>query len=151
MLQRYFTFHNVSINTGIVGVVLLAFIAFTFHNVSINTLQLIYSTPFSSSFTFHNVSINTNRTANAHFSINSLHIFVYPFKNILSYYFKHFKYTSNHCNYSIVYSLRFLQYFRSTKQCYSKKVVLSSSMPQNSLSSHLSCLLLNTMTESFSL
>ena len=77
---RYFTFHNVSINTYIFCGSHHSSIHFTFHNVSINTVLLassssvffaLHSTMFlliqgtavsmlqAMLFTFHNVSINT--------------------------------------------------------------------------------------------
>ena len=57
---QYFTFHNVSINTGITYYDCSSLIFyFTFHNVSINTDSIAGFSVDTAIFTFHNVSINT--------------------------------------------------------------------------------------------
>ena len=57
--KRYFTFHNVSINTQRLSRKHRAQKSFTFHNVSINTSHKQSLETRINNFTFHNVSINT--------------------------------------------------------------------------------------------
>ena len=57
----FFTFHYVSINTGICASSFVNPILFTFHYVSINTTTPNFFKSSISHFTFHYVSINTCR------------------------------------------------------------------------------------------
>ena len=57
--KKFFTFHNVSINTNTPKNLEVLDMLFTFHNVSINTEGGKMNLTEIFFFTFHNVSINT--------------------------------------------------------------------------------------------
>ena len=72
-MRKYFTFHNVSINTAVELSFNRHYLHFTFHNVSINTLYSTVSAFFCEIFTFHNVSINTTAKKTVSLTGKTLH------------------------------------------------------------------------------
>ena len=68
-----FTFHNVSIKTGIDYDGKIRTSKFTFHNVSIKTQKVGKSLATFIKFTFHNVSIKTVKTVNGKEEKTNLH------------------------------------------------------------------------------
>ena len=126
---------------------------FTFHYVSILILTCTFLPEFLSSFTFHYVSIlirpplprsasllfyhflSTSSIARVRFCIfGSIFVCSGPFRLI-------FPVFSGFCRPYGFWGL-------SEVDSQSRKSVASSDLPQNSFSSHFSCLLLKTMTES---
>ena len=104
------------------------------------------SDTLKSSFTFHHVSIKTSTIKKQYFTMLSHPLFV----DLASIIGLHILFLNSIFLFSIFFPLstggRFYNIYG--RQFQIKKLALSSSLPQNSLFNHFSCLLLNIITES---
>ncbi len=147
-----FKFHSVPISTSFFLAVKSASMSFKFHSVPISTRSASVLYWHNKSFKFHSVPISTPHKISSHPFTSSTASFVHLPANdniptlIYHKYFPLCPCTPDHffpCQPPAIFAPLPVDRIR-----YKKKLVLSSSFPQNSLSSHFSWRLLKIITES---